>query len=883
MGTGSWWASLSRQNKEYYIATLRSVMLPAGGIIFAAVLYLALWSRLLVVRHPLVATSLAYILLGILPGLLLLALIHPNIQLPRPTLPAASLALSIALTTPIAIAGFFLSWSLDLLLGLHLAIILALGTVVVVRRLRISEISNYGLIAKPSTHPLLMVILLGMVILAVLKVAQAPRDVDDWAAISYIRRYFDAGHLTLTEPFLGTDSVQPKQGLSIQIYYQALIGFLAKQEPRSLIHSSLPPLLGLASLGGFFGLAKQVLGNSNRAAFATILQIIAFFIWIFPGEEFQGRLVQDKMTAWMVIFPIALLLLIRAVDEGRRRDVILFALVTITMAVVHPVIFLLVPMAAASYGLVRLLWPDNTSRQVLLRRFVWLGLAIAIASIYPFGQYIWGKVSWPEWFAATSTDNLANYGMRLWTLKKDRIFYITPQLYALHPAIILQPANLVGFVLAPFLLLKIKKDRGAQLLLSLMVLPTLLLYNPWTVKPIAAIITPWMLYRLTWIWPTTLVVAWAGIQLAGWLSSRLNRSATRRRISEATLLALMLLTALPTTAKGMEHMREWHGRTIHYWWNPSEDAERFLLQASHQIHPGTTVLAKYEINLYISAYINANVISFRGAAGILPAAFVDEIRQRNKDVSQFGTAQALTDDILDIIRRHQVNYVIATSPSSLASQLRAHPEVFASILQSESLELFEVMQRPSSIPLARGYSSLEKGEWTKAEAAFAQLQQEGLLGLWAMLGSARVQLARGQEATALALCDEADSLLPNTPWPALQRAQIYEVRAELTRAAGEYERAAKLLPLDAEVRSSLARLFIKLGQRDLANEWAEAAADVPVSGKRRGEWQTAMDRALLKRRLGLWPEAMADLQKAEIIAPDNDVAHAIAGNWQWKR
>jgi hypothetical protein len=83
---------------------------------------------------------------------------------------------------------------------------------------------------------------------------------------------------------------------------------------------------------------------------------------------------------------------------------------------------------------------------------------------------------------------------------REKILELGDTYYIMHPSLLLNPAILVALLVGlPFLLWRLKRSLAAQLLVGMMLVPTIVCYVP----PIATffgdhLVSPGQLWRLTW-------------------------------------------------------------------------------------------------------------------------------------------------------------------------------------------------------------------------------------------------------------------------------------------------------------------------------------------------------------------------------------------------
>ena len=117
------------------------------------------------------------------------------------------------------------------------------------------------------------------------------------------------------------------------------------------------------------------------------------------------------------------------------------------------------------------------------------------------------------------------------------------------------------------------------------------------------------------------------------------------------------------------------------------------------------------------------------------------------DVEHFDNASYLSAELVEILARYPVKYVLLPDDHALSCQLRHAPELLTSRFVDGRYRLYEVSGRLKVNPVTKGNSLLVNEAWQEAEATFREVlasqpnqtdQTLALIGLANSLRSSQV-------------------------------------------------------------------------------------------------------------------------------------------------
>jgi hypothetical protein len=285
--------------------------------------------------------------------------------------------------------------------------------------------------------------------------------------------------------------------------------------------------------------------------------------------------------------------------------------------------------------------------------------------------------------------------------ERHRIYEVADGSYMMHPSLLLNPVILSAFVLGlPFLLWRVKSSLAAQLLLGVLVFTTVVCYVP----PIATfvgdeVVLPGQLWRLAWPIPLValLTLGWLTWEAANRAAAWLVRLRLARPLAQALPLLLVValtVTAVPWAKAGVELVQRHKEAARSQGFYPIDPIYPWF---RNEIASPSVVLASDLHSARIPSYSSeANVVSRRGSLilRVLPqlkrrATGQIEVPQGSLDVREFFSGTDLETGV-EILRRHEVDYVMVRSDSKLGKTIDGLPGFEPVGEPSKRYDLYEV-------------------------------------------------------------------------------------------------------------------------------------------------------------------------------------------------
>jgi hypothetical protein len=531
---------------------------------------------------------------------------------------------------------------------------------------------------------------LGAMLAAISRAKVAHPYNDIWVYLAYVRDFMEADRLAFREPYFGQVAELSRAQINGWLLQQATLSRISGIDPVVMMLDYLAPTLVCVSLLAFYALARTLLRSEAAALFSGSLYALFFLLHLEPsvftfGGEFISRITEDKFAAKFIFLPISLAFAFAFVESRRLRYLAAFAFICWSVMTAHPVGLAIIGLCVAGFGLVHV--AINWHRREAWMTMVAMGAALWSAILAP-ALYVLGTGN--SLTAVLSDADINSHDpavlVNMVCVKPwwKHILELHNGYYIMHPYLILDRVILTALMFGlPFLLWRLRGSLAAQLLFGTLVLTIVVVYVP----PIATfvgdkIVLPGQLWRLAWPIPAAamLTLGWMA-----WSATRLTENGLLRlgvpggvtRFLPLVLVAgLMAATYSPAVAGARDVYRT--GEAVG---SPGRSCmDPIFPWIREQLVKPSVVLAPDLENTCIPAYsTQANVVSLRGGSilGVLPelerrTGGRVEVPQGVSDVRSFFH-KPTDEEIVSILRRHDVDYVMVRRRSHLDKRLASLP------------------------------------------------------------------------------------------------------------------------------------------------------------------------------------------------------------------
>ncbi len=428
---------------------------------------------------------------------------------------------------------------------------------------------------------------------------------------------------------------------------------------------------------------------------------------------------------------------------------------------------------------------------------------------------------------APNTDNPFLIRRLYSQIKAQGLLLLSPNRYMSHPDLLRDWGTLLALALTPFLLIWVRRDNLALFLFVTTVGYLAINFNPYVAPIVGRFVTPWLIYRFTWPLPIHIIPAFFLFKLIGgggqWLAAKAGRAALQTAAGVLPAVALLAVVA------GLwPRIQVYTGELMH------ETSPISLLSPGliayvqdHVAGDDAVILAEYETNQLFAALFNKpDLVAHRynTTSEEFPADRQDEALQRSLDVDHFTAARLAGQDLLDMVDRYNIKYVLIGQQNGLACQLPYLPSLFEPLYADSEYQLYQVKRPLATSPVIEGNTDLLAGQEQQAAAAFRRALAADPTAQLARLGLGEALIEQGQPQAALSQLQAAAQAQPNNLCVLKQLAQGYFEADQLDQAAATYQQAVQADPAQGEFPTDLGDIYLLEGRTTEAQTAYQQAA-----------------------------------------------------------
>ena len=545
---------------------------------------------------------------------------------------------------------------------------------------------------EPAVGPLWAFFALLAGVLAFVTTRRAPNRNDDfWAYLSWVRDFTGAERLALREPYFGERTAEfARVQIDGWLLVQAALSRVSGLDPIQLVLRYLTPVLVVVSLLAVYALARALLKSEGAAVLCATVYALFHIAFIDltsvhnVGMDLAIRVNEDKMAARYLFLPMALLFAALYVEHRRWRYLFSFAFFCWAVVAVHPVVLGGVGLCMLGFGLAHVaahpLRRESWTRMVALAAALWSVALIPAVLLFgggsPTAVLYSSDINEMPPEVIEHTVFITPYWMHIYEFEDG--------LYIMHPWLILNPVILWTYALGiPFLLRRIRTSIAAQMLFGGLAVVTVVVYVPAVATFVGEnLVGPNLIYRLAWPIPllALLTAGWMGWEVLRYAEALLRGAGVGRGATRLLPLALVAVSiavvAPPTAAQALEAYRE-HGEKLSTSYHP----DPIYPWMRDNIEEPSVLLARDGASTPVPAYSALlNVVSYRSEAWIRDREKLErragekiEIPQRSLDVHAFFFDVDLETGGYEIMRRHDVDYLMVSAGSPLDRRLETLP------------------------------------------------------------------------------------------------------------------------------------------------------------------------------------------------------------------
>ncbi len=649
---------------------------------------------------PYPAVLLAFIVIVVLPGLCLQqALLRGHGPLVRV---AVAPALGLSLTVVPGLIALERHLSLEDFSSMHAVVVaVACGLSIIFWRAgdANSPYKDAGGAGESRGGTWLLLTLVAVVLAGVMTIPfwasdELSSDYDDWTYMAYVSEYLVADEMNAREPFLGTDGgVNPRMRSNVWVVLQAMISDVTEVPPDEVLLEYLRPMLIVFVALATYALTQAMFHRRDIALVAVAFMFGYAFLDMSAHEGFGRnlfmRISEDKMVGGFILFPLALVFLLRFFSERSLGAYVGFSLIVMAISVVHPVPLAFLATAALSLGALRALTSRSPAEA---RSAALLLLPVGLASIWPFVQRQLLIDAAPDLFSTTG----GNVTFR------DEFHFVElgGGLLIGNFHMIMHPMMLSAIMVAPLVWWLARRDIGNQLVLALTGGALALFFFPPFATPLAEIMSPQTLWKVPWMIPTAPVFAYvtfAGVERLQTLRPLrwLRRGGLAARLAAAGAPVAVLIVTLAAVLVVHEQYARADGGAFYDWtsddallpgselsifrggvdrafsenWRvPDEERPLFDYMGRALLSDSVILADPTWINHMLPGlYANFYPLDFGGTAGA---------GERREISSRFADANLTVEELAAAVAEFRVDYIIVREVHAANDIVRELPDVF---------------------------------------------------------------------------------------------------------------------------------------------------------------------------------------------------------------
>ncbi len=791
----------------------------------ACILLVLLTLDTMTICEPIPAVTLVTLLVLVLPGLLLVRLICTWQQSLLDRL-ALAFGLSIGFWSIPAVLLLWFHSNLSVMTWLVLILTSLLTIVAFFRsfpekehqvsldRVEVTREASYGFEWSWLVYWGTFILALAVMLVIFLGTA-SPFPGDRLTYQAFLRHFLDADQF-LTKGFRISSAPILRTSRELVQPWVLILALVIRLSRTSLFESYvyyIPLILIPISFFAFYSLAKELFNNRLMALTACLVQVLYYLSDIIANEEGIGysfflRLIEDKFLIRFILLPVALWLTLRYL---KRRDASALAsliILIVALGLVHPMGIVLYGISFGNLLLVTLLfgsWGDKNRELVKATPIIAAVLVMMLVPLWQ-RQLVASSASADEFFGKVA-NNLS-------VLRAERLLMLGQEsnLYIASPDLIAHPLVIVAILLTPLLLKYLRTNLNVRFLFANMVGVLILCYTPFITPLLGKIITPWMIWRVLWLLPVSLVITFFLVEAVRKLRERFEYLPAQWL--QLVPLGMILLGAVllrGNILSGLGQLEEAKSKAL------TIEDRAVLAYLRHNGKPNSVILTPTShLSNEIPGLVGHSYgITFRNAPPLFPSA--------DEDRTKFYDAGFVTNTHLHILQQYNIKYIILEQETDLAYQFEWLSSMFKPLYANQSYLLYRwqpELATQADMEIIQGNTYLLQGDLVAAESAYREALRHEPQHPLAAIGLGHLYLDEARVQDALAVYRQAIASAPDDPWLHLYLAEAYVAQGETAEDAEAYPEAVKayrqafdLAPDNPQIQDALVQAYLALGDQ----------------------------------------------------------------------
>jgi tetratricopeptide (TPR) repeat protein len=580
-----------------------------------------------------------------------------------------------------------------------------------------------------------LVLLLGIVVFLIWFPWWQPiSNYDNWRYLAYIREDIDTYQLDDTDPVFGDVGTRyvRRYRYNVWLIDISLLSYSSGVDPIALTTGYLKLTMGLLSFITIYIVALELFANRTLAWLTVFIHMI---YQASDRESYYGvgtllnRMAEDKIIVGFIFLPLLAFLILRYwKGQDRWKYWLLFTFTVLLMVVFNQIGIVLAIFSIMSFILLRILIAGINREKVLL-----VPIIITFILALPWPLYL--RTATTVGYTITEeTDSSRSIN--------DLLYIFHPGSYILHPNFISHPLVISSLILALPMVFSLRRSLAVQFILSNVFCYIVFLYVPFFTPLLGGVITPVILWRVSWILPVALINSYWIYKLVIFLNKFIPPVIQTPRVAVNYNHELILLLTILSI---VFLLRDRIDRFPNVNWidgNVPHDIANFLSEARSRTLLEGKVIAPREINLYIPGFWGSMFVMY-DRPSVIPF-----IAEAVKDVEIFFSQNNFTKTHVGILNKNGISHIIVPNKNPLRDQFD-YILSFIKIYSDDTYTLYKVNVDLQTSHLLLGDLHFNSGNWLDALSEYETAQKINENDIQSYLGLAQTYQILGVMEEAL--------------------------------------------------------------------------------------------------------------------------------------
>jgi tetratricopeptide (TPR) repeat protein len=625
------------------------------------------------------------------------------------------------------------------------------------------------------------------------------RTIDSWAFLAYIRKYLDTN---IFDPN-NTIIVNLDSRVSFSAWLVVLTYIIKLSQDFSVSHYFLylTPIFAFIAIASFYTFAVALFKDKKIALFATCIQMIYFASSLMydagnlrgAGYALVDSIAEDKYFSVWVIMPIVLMFAWRFFESRKWRDFAFFALTATSATMVHPISYASIGLVLGSYLTISFVWililtikrvkrnlksseirfrffrilSNEISTNKALFRAVLLSLLFLVFLI-PYLMV--AKIDYESGGSKGFNIEEAVEGEEVVIdrLSNRHLVFYSISSYRADTTLLLHPIMILSICLSPLLIKFFDRENTARYLFGGLVIPLLLIYNPWTAPLMGKLITATQIWRLSWSFPFSLTLGYVLYQYLQLFISKASNIALVQPLNQSQfytenqsggkfrmffdslsplLIIIILILLFPKIKEGIAYI---------------EDRKGYYVVSSSEIQVGeffrfnggakkNTLTDEITARTLLGVTSDINIIRYR-------TQWPHDPELDNNMDYLFRSASILDSRIVEFLNNYSVEYLVIRSNLPITEFFHASPSIAELVYENEEFGVYQISSQLIDSYAAQGDFEYLNNDLISAEVAYRNALVEEFNNPFPYLGLGRIYLESGDRRQAIEYFQEAINL-----------------------------------------------------------------------------------------------------------------------------